>query len=990
MADTKNFLDKTGLQRLVTNLKNLFLSKTNTTQYTPTANYHPATKKYVDDNKYTLPTASSSTKGGIKVGTNLTIADGVLSAKDTTYSAATTSAAGLMSASDKTKLDGITAGANKYSLPTASSSTLGGIKVGSNLSINNGVLSATNTTYNAATTENAGLMSASDKSKLDGIASGANAYSLPTATSSVLGGVKVGSNINLSSGTISLTKANVTAALGYTPPTTNTTYNAASTTAAGLMSAEDKVKLNGIATGANAYSLPTASASTLGGVKVGTNLSISNGVLSATNTTYSAATTSANGLMTSDMVTKLNGIATGATKNSASSTTPKAAGTAAVGSESAFARGDHVHPAQTTVSGNAGSATKLATARSIALGTAVNSTATNFDGTGNITIPVTGVKEAYLTWGGTNLSGAVSPIGAALSSEHSANRIAYLNPNALYIEYSNDGGSTWTNANISDNAKTNFVTKSESISVGSASTVTVNHRTRITLTAQNGTNDYVYIKPRKMLMNVSTAGHGMQVLIERKTGASGATWPTVGTYKLNGWSGWNDIPLDITTLGGGKTQTGNNWYLRLTISNTSVHADYTTSKSTVLGMRIYGDAAWTVPSNMAGTGHLYSYDYGQNATFPASVSATSFIENGTALSSKYAAASHGTHVTWSTTTPKANGTAAVGTETKVARGDHVHPLQTSVSGNAGTATKFASAQSVALTGDVTGSASSQAGWSVATTLANSGVTAGSYGPSANATPAYGATFNVPYITVDAKGRVTSASTKTVKIPASDNSDTKVTNTLATTTKAYITGTTSATTSTGTQVFDTGVYLDTTAGMLTATTFKGALSGNATTATTATKANQLTTARTITIGAASDTFNGTDNVSFDLDDIGAASASVVNAKFTSIEADIATLFANINAQGEVTSIKTTQGWTFNNSGMNIGTTSTFNTAITTSGATFKNGSTAVTTINSSGLTATTINNQGAYQYGYANGTYLFKDELVTIDGEYAVATFYNGT
>ena len=46
-----------------------------------------------------------------------------------------------------------------------------------------------------------------------------------------------------------------------------------------------------------------------------------------------------------------------------------------------------------------------------------------------------------------------------------------------------------------------------------------------------------------------------------------------------------------------------------------------------------------------------------------------------------------------------------------------------------------------------------------------------------------------------------------------DTDTKVTNTLATTTKAYVTGTTSASTNTGTQVFDTGVYLDTTAGRL---------------------------------------------------------------------------------------------------------------------------------------------------------------------------------
>lgn len=45
--------------------------------------------------------------------------------------------------------------------------------------------------------------------------------SLPTATSSVLGGVKIGSNITVSSGTISLSKDNVTSALGYTPANTS-------------------------------------------------------------------------------------------------------------------------------------------------------------------------------------------------------------------------------------------------------------------------------------------------------------------------------------------------------------------------------------------------------------------------------------------------------------------------------------------------------------------------------------------------------------------------------------------------------------------------------------------------------------------------------------------------------------------------------------------------------------------------------------------------
>lgn len=70
----------------------------------------------------------------------------------------------------------------------------------------------------------------------------------------------------------------------------------------------------------------------------------------------------------------------------ASGTTPKANGTAAVGSEtSSFARGDHVHPLQTSVTGSSGSctgnaetATKLATARKI--------NGVNFDGTTDITV----------------------------------------------------------------------------------------------------------------------------------------------------------------------------------------------------------------------------------------------------------------------------------------------------------------------------------------------------------------------------------------------------------------------------------------------------------------------------------------------------------------------------------------------------------------------------------------------------------------------------
>ena len=57
-------------------------------------------------------------------------------------------------------------------------------------------------------------------------------------------------------------------------------------------------------------------------------------------------------------------------------------------------------------------------------------------------------------------------------------------------------------------------------------------------------------------------------------------------------------------------------------------------------------------------------------------------------------------------------------------------------------------------------------------------------------------------------------------------DTKVTNTLNTTALAYITGTTSSSTNTGEQVFDSNVYLTTTAGTLHATNFEGKLNNKA--------------------------------------------------------------------------------------------------------------------------------------------------------------------
>lgn len=88
------------------------------------------------------------------------------------HAAATTSVNGFMSAADKTKLDGIASGANNYVLPTATASVLGGVKIGSRISISSGVISADVQSDNNFTTA---LLN-----KLNGIADNANNYVHPS------------------------------------------------------------------------------------------------------------------------------------------------------------------------------------------------------------------------------------------------------------------------------------------------------------------------------------------------------------------------------------------------------------------------------------------------------------------------------------------------------------------------------------------------------------------------------------------------------------------------------------------------------------------------------------------------------------------------------------------------------------------------------------------------------------------------------------------
>lgn len=114
---------------------------------------------------------------------------------------------------EKEKLEGIAEGANKYTLPVASDTALGGVKIGSNVQIKDGTISVDlsgkvdKVAGKALSTND---YTTADKNKLAGVEIGANKYVLPVATASVLGGVKAGENVTIAAdGTISAIQGTV-------------------------------------------------------------------------------------------------------------------------------------------------------------------------------------------------------------------------------------------------------------------------------------------------------------------------------------------------------------------------------------------------------------------------------------------------------------------------------------------------------------------------------------------------------------------------------------------------------------------------------------------------------------------------------------------------------------------------------------------------------------------------------------------------------------
>ncbi len=253
------------------------------------------------------------------------------------------------------------------------------------------------------------------------------------------------------------------------------------------------------------------------------------------------------------------------------------------------------------------------------------------------------------------LNGTNDPTIQTLINDNRANRLAFLPADQIIIEKTTDGGNTWVDAQISDDVKTGLFSQTrpgiyipllngeKNILCGLRITITgmkynVPEGTPETSKYEYWNSTYVnrqerYNQIKEMYFYVSSNSDSIKVKVERATGGNSNNWITIfenNNYGMTGWSGNDYISFPQGVFGGGTNQVNNYWNYRITLFTAGPNGSSTlsgtnkTSTQSISEIRAYGDTWWGLGSNLAAKDHLYSWDYLQNAIFPAKVISTSF------------------------------------------------------------------------------------------------------------------------------------------------------------------------------------------------------------------------------------------------------------------------------------------------------------------------------------------------------------------------------
>ena len=225
-----------------------------------------------------------------------------------------------------------------------------------------------------------------------------------------------------------------------------------------------------------------------------------------------------------------------------------------------------------------------------------------------------GISDNQLRYN-ANVANGLTPIDMSICSYSNANRLAFAKPAGITVEYSTNGGSTWTDYGASDGQKQQLVTYKDTtkfiLGKKTSGYTTTSDRLRITL---NAVSMGVYTDMKKFFVYFSTGSGTCRMKCEYQLFTdSTSTWNThISETAIGGDPAWNTYVFD-KQFGDFSASATRSYIrnLRLTFWQT---ANSTTGTAGVYGLAMYGPNIWgnNVNSQMARDGHLYYSDYAQH------------------------------------------------------------------------------------------------------------------------------------------------------------------------------------------------------------------------------------------------------------------------------------------------------------------------------------------------------------------------------------------
>ena len=248
--------------------------------------------------------------------------------------------------------------------------------------------------------------------------------------------------------------------------------------------------------------------------------------------------------------------------------------------------------------------------------------------TADFVIPTKNLTDSDASYN-YNTSGSINAYDRTYLDIINANRSLFFPPANVLIERSTDSGSTWTTVSTSDFSNENrgkmFSGIGASLNIGTGNAATT-QQLRITM-QYPGTGWYCSLDRAYIRWNI--AGHSNTVRIQASTYGAQSTYTDItGDTAISGWPGDNMIKFSYKTAWGANSS-AHLYNIRFVFKYSSVNSSYISQQSQIIKIALFGTNFWGTTGTPRYAGHLYNWDYLQNVTFPANVTASAFLGNAT-------------------------------------------------------------------------------------------------------------------------------------------------------------------------------------------------------------------------------------------------------------------------------------------------------------------------------------------------------------------------